>query len=249
MYNYYCKLLLILWFKCFHEVIDKEDMLDGLVDKSQLSILKGIIDAERERRLQDLESQLMREKTMKDRPDHQSPENQLVLDKDIQQLETSIEAVNNHYNHINEGLSNGFMKKCLNEVGLLKKNGIKTDEDISRCTRETAESIKERFQRDQVSLSQSLEQDRSKHKVKVAKSIETDKSLTEDQQEESDRNNHSCDKQETLTFSFANANILLALSSTNMDCSLLDGNSPGVKVNTTKKKSSPIDLAQSGREG
>ena len=100
--------------------------------------------------------------------------------------------------------------------------------------RENAESIKKRFQRDQASLLQSLEQDRSKHKVKVAKSIETDNSLTEDQLEELDRINHSCDKQETLTFSFANENILLALSSTNMDASLLDGNSPGVNVNASE---------------
>lgn len=225
------------------EVIEEtiETMIEKVKSKHKmcLSTLKRIVDTERDHRLQELEVQLVRKKKLKENPDHSDSSNQSILDKDIKSLESSIETVNNHYNHINEGLSNGFKKKCLNEVSLLKKKGsVLTSDDILKSTRDTADNIKKRFHRDQTSLLESLEEDRGRHRTKIFKSFDKDNNndnnnntFTSDQLDQLERMNKSCNSQESLTFSYANENILLALSSINIDSTLLDDNMNALRNN------------------
>ena len=54
------------------------------------------------------------------------------------------------------GLTAGFKKKCMNEIKAIKKLGEArplTEEEVRECNRGAAESVKERFEKNQVCLS------------------------------------------------------------------------------------------------
>lgn len=51
------------------------------------------------------------------------------------------------------GLTTGFKKKCLNEIKAIKKLGEArqlTEEELRECNRGAAESVKDRFEKNQV---------------------------------------------------------------------------------------------------
>ena len=51
------------------------------------------------------------------------------------------------------GLTAGFKKKCLNEIKAIKKLGEArplTEEEVRECNRSAAESVKDRFEKNQV---------------------------------------------------------------------------------------------------
>ena len=62
-------------------------------------------------------------------------------------------AMSFHNDSMASGLTAGFKKKCMNEVKAIKKLGQArplTEEEVHECNRTAAESIKDRFEKNQV---------------------------------------------------------------------------------------------------
>lgn len=234
-------------------VTNNTEYLDELKTKHKTSLekLKNSLEAEKSRRLQDIEDRLARRRLMHKRELVANPamsvEDRLILDEDLKTAEdtASLEIKNVHtaIDKLKEGIISGFKKRSINELKAAKANGGEplSIEDQRQCYKDTAEALKKRHERDQKSLLDSLAAERSRQKTKILQRLENNKKkvtatgnsishqqleqlqyLTEQADEALRRMDLEFDQQQMASLRDSQREALLALSVINMDGSLLE---------------------------
>mmetsp|Transcript_29107 Transcript_29107/g.40004 ORF Transcript_29107/g.40004 Transcript_29107/m.40004 type:complete len:1456 (+) Transcript_29107:23-4390(+) len=219
--------------------------------KVALSNLQKIVEGERIKKLKGLEDRLMLRKMQlaehkASSVDSKDPDADKRLAKAIQSeiddIQSDIEDTKLNFERTKEGLTNGFKKKCLSEIKAVRKLGLTrpmTEEEIRECNRTAAESVKKRFEKNQLSLLDSLELERSQQrdrllaklaqkKSNTALSIEEKEALELTAQKELEKLNKTFDDQESYALAHAQEEVLLALSSIYIDDALLKPAAPEV---------------------
>jgi hypothetical protein len=100
-------------------------------------------------------------------------------------LENEINVTIDRFEGLKDCLSSGLKKKCLHEMKLAKK--VKrplTEEDQEDCMRKAADALKERYERDQKSLMENLEDERLRQRRKIFEQLQERKKRASKEEEE-----------------------------------------------------------------
>ena len=151
--------------------------------------LKNTLDAEKNKKLQDLEARLMRRRMLrkkelaaaarecKDGPEsdvakQERKELEAAMAAAEKEVEAEMKSTAERYQSMEEGLISGFKKRCLQEAKSAKEKGrALTEEERQECYRSAADAVKNRFERDQKALLDSLEAERTKQKKRMLKQL------------------------------------------------------------------------------
>jgi len=176
---------------------NSEAYLGSLKDQHRTSIaqLKELLDSEKARRLKALEDKLMRRRALQQAQQRKGGESKGEEDlaaehaRSVKEVEVEIEEVQTKFDGMIESMVSGLKKRCLNEIMVARKNHdrelqasadpdgkhsggpLLSEEDRSEAHRAAADSIKQRFERDQKALLDSLERERAKQHERVAKQM------------------------------------------------------------------------------
>jgi hypothetical protein len=171
----------------------EEAQLAELKEQHRQSIeqLRELLEGEKARKLKALEEKLMRRRALHQRalqqPAHGEEKGEDVvaeLRKAVEEAEERIEEVQMEHEATAESMVSGLKKRCLNEVAIARKkmnsSGAKEHsrgaalldmEDLADAHRAAADSLKQRFERDQKALLESLEAERKKQRDRVLQQL------------------------------------------------------------------------------
>jgi hypothetical protein len=170
-----------------------EAQLAALKEHHRQSIeqLRELLESEKARKLKALEEKLMRRRALHQRAVQQASHGEqksedvvAELRKAVEEAEEQIEEVQMEHEATAESMVSGLKKRCLNEVAIARKKMASGDakdhgrgaslldlEDLADAHRAAANSLKERFERDQKALLESLEAERKKQRDRVLQQL------------------------------------------------------------------------------
>jgi hypothetical protein len=140
--------------------------------KDKLGKLKDGLKNEREKRLQMLEERLMRRRRAREKTDGEDPDEAAALLAAEKEIEDEMVRVTRHFDTLQNGLVAGFKKRCVYEMRATKeKSGRLSSEEMDTVSRDAADAIKKRYEKDQLSLLQTLEAERARQRTRLKKTL------------------------------------------------------------------------------
>jgi Holliday junction resolvasome RuvABC DNA-binding subunit len=172
----------------------EEAALAGLKEQHRTSMaqLRDLLDAEKARRLRALEDKLLRRRSLLQQTQAEgrrgSAEEALLEEqrRAVEESEAEIAEAQLNLEHVADGLQSGLKKRCLAELAAARKklsaaddsdrklgpqDALLTEQERCDAHRAAADALKQRFERDQQALLESLEAERLKQRARVLKSL------------------------------------------------------------------------------
>lgn len=227
---------------------DPEDVVAAALmsrHKESVARLKNDLDAEKDRRLNELERRLHRRKMLRDR--ELSDARAAGMDpKQLASLEASLLAAEQEiqqeltqtvvdYDATKASLVSGFKRRCIYEIKACKdKGGPLSPEEEMEAQRAAAEAIRKRHERDSANLLASLADQKSKQRAKLLAQLQGKLSTGDDSEgrqsalsdaevrAELSELDEIYSQQETQAIHSAQRQVLLQLAGININSSLLE---------------------------
>ena len=150
--------------------------------KASVAQLKASLDAEKDRRLSELEQRLHRRRMLRDKElaaarasGVESPalgELERSLDDAEREIKLLMGETVTEFDATKASLVSGFKRRCIYEIKACKEKGSPLSEDEQlQAQRDAAEAIRKRHERDSLALLTSLADQKEKHRQRLASQI------------------------------------------------------------------------------